>query len=253
MTREKPILFKAPMVCAILNDRKTQTRRKIDPQPLKNCVKVLPHGDEFLQIVRDATGMEYTCGDGHLRLKPRYQVGDVLWVKETWRPSLIYSNDGGGCIVHYAADRVRSGLMVPPLNWKLPKAALRGNISSLFMPRWASRITLEVTEVRGERVRDISPQDCIAEGIQAITHKPDAPIETGTPPRGFYYSAWGCWSANPDAPDPYGDYLEHEEAQIVAAYERLWYSINGPGSFWLDWCWVYTFKVLDVAAKAVQP
>src|SRR5690606_5408595 len=111
--RERPILFSAPMVLAILDGRKTVTRR----------------------------------------LGSRYQVGDLLWVKETWMPI----NNIDEVIVLYRADNGKGVARWSeiPHDWRFPKAAARGNVSPLFMPKWAARIWLEVTAVRKERLQDI--------------------------------------------------------------------------------------------------
>jgi hypothetical protein len=127
------------MVRAILDGRKTQTRRVIKPQP----------GD----IHRDLLRINYHC--------PYGQPGDHLWVRETWSPwadEATKQAARGKDPVLYRAD-YRKGCSALEIggdyNWK----------SSIYMPRWASRITLEIIGVHVERIQDISVNDCMAEGI----------------------------------------------------------------------------------------
>ena len=135
----KPILFSAEMVRAIQDLRKTQTRRIVKPQPSSGIRKSV-----FVK-----SGLE----DGHGReIKPRYQPGDILWVRETW------SKDENGEYV----DRTNYGTTeddsFPPsmFKWK----------PSIHMPREAARIFLRVKNVRVERLQDITDADILAEGFK---------------------------------------------------------------------------------------
>ena len=148
--KERPILFSAPMVRAILEDRKTQTRRVVH-WPWKRW----PKADE-LDNLGDmeslwVRGKKITC--------PYGQPGDRLWVRETWKDDYIPPEDhdaplscGTHCGYLYKADGEDEG------PWK----------PSIFMPRAASRITLEVTGVRVERLQEISGEDAEAEGVQLV-------------------------------------------------------------------------------------
>lgn len=165
-TREHPIIFSGPMVRAILAGRKTQTRRVVKPQP-ENVAKMGPR-------------------------TRKYAVGDRLWVKEAWRVGAWWEDTGEVC-VDYRADGYsrREWLDVPDeemfarlwiqscedakkagfeydadhqYNWKPGEAPTRWR-PSIFMPRWASRLTLPVIGVRCERLRDISEADAVAEGV----------------------------------------------------------------------------------------
>jgi len=146
--KERPILFSGPMIRAILRDRKTQTRRAVNPQPWQE-----PDGALGWRSKGDY--IEWNNGRGDL--SPYGVPGDRLWVRETWVPtssekSCVYRTDFTDRIGHFwpsiAADP-------KDVTWK----------PSIFMPRWASRITLEITEVRVQRVQEISPDDIVAEGI----------------------------------------------------------------------------------------
>lgn len=160
--KEKPIIFSTEMVKAILEGRKTQTRRPIKPQPPENCDYPL-FDDSGYGFFYDGLDDEvFPTGDNGIC--SRYQPGDRLWVKETWAvhsdvdtlsPSLIcvaLAGDYAGCIDYLADDNKKdwSGKWRP----------------AIYMPRWASRITLEVTNVRVERVKEISEADAKMEGIE---------------------------------------------------------------------------------------
>ena len=143
---EKPILFKAEMVKAFLEGRKTMTRRVIKPPAPWVAT------DEGIDI-------EVAVGN----IKCPYQVGQRLWVRETWKPHckltvdrgwIEYKADGACQIVTYSPDDAYK----PNLLWKSP----------IFMPRWASRITLEITNIRVERVQDITEEDAQAEGFPFV-------------------------------------------------------------------------------------
>ena len=153
---ERPILFSAPMVRALLARRKTMTRRVLKPQPdpwITQC------GFTCFTPPRSFSGrgifQEKETAEKFFPLK--YAIGDRLWVRETWRassahddlaPSEIPPGDG----IEYAAD---------------PERVLTGrNRAAIHMPRWASRITLEVTAVRIERLHAIEEDAAHAEGVK---------------------------------------------------------------------------------------
>ena len=193
------------MVRAILAGRKVQTRRLLDP-----LMYLVVDGDETTgRVVNQSEPSFGALAMGYVK-KPYAERGDRLWVKETWRPSF---NPGRGLVVRYDADaseRVFGVDDVPP-TWTMPKAAARGNVTPLFMPRWASRLTLEVSDVRVERLHDISASDVVAEGIDPAR----------TPGIG-------------------------SDAALVDAYRQLWDSINGERAPWASnpWLWVVSFRRL---------
>jgi hypothetical protein len=165
--KERPILMSAPMVRAILAGQKTQTRRIVKPQPRSCDHSLWPDAPKSGPWMRDDIGEFYcgTCGNGvevagtksgvrGLRC-PHGQPGDRLWVRETWawpgEEQFIYRADP------WAAELVekwKTDPNYPQVSWK----------PSIHMPRRASRITLEVTGVRVERLQDISEEDARAEG-----------------------------------------------------------------------------------------
>jgi len=199
--KEHPILFSGEMVRAILEGRKTQTRRVIKPQP--------PEGSWW-----DAeSGLFHLAGSklGVMRHCPYGVPGDHLWVRETHHidhyPAETLDAQGNPGTVHYRAD---TDIISQSWDgqWRL----------SIFMPRWASRITLLVTGVRVEQVQDISEDDARAEGIPLVNgHYPD------------YENPGNRW----DTPG--------------ASFISLWDSINRKrGYSWQSnpWVWAVTFEVL---------
>lgn len=195
--RERPILFSGPMVRAILDGKKTMTRRVIKPQPeMELDGEILPDG---------------TGGYGWEPVLPPwskwpYQVGDRLWVRETWQ--IIDGCDGPEDNPVYRADGELSYTDDEPFRWR----------PSIFMPRWASRIALEITAVRVERLQEITEEDARAEGI----------IDGGCLNCGEHEPC-GCNNPQPDARD---------------SFVWLWDSINGKTCPWSSnpWVWVISFK-----------
>ena len=150
---ERPILFSAPMVRAILEDRKAQTRRVMKPQPPVGTRSVYrPFGGE-LNNWQGARG-DLIAWYGRC---PYGQEGDRLWVRETLRPSqrqvVTYAEDGGPAWRHGES-----------VTWPWPKTPLVR--TAIFMPRWASRILLGVVEVRAQHLHDIQESDALAEGVE---------------------------------------------------------------------------------------
>ncbi len=155
--KERPIIFSAESVRAILVGRKTQTRRMMKPQP-----RQLPSGVWTWKETKWCEGRALISDRAPIDRCPYGVRGDRLWVRETFS----YREYGCSRIerlqnFHYwADDEVKFGI------WSRP-------VSPIFMPRWASRITLEITGIRVERVQEISEEDARAEGV-----KPDK--ETGS-------------------------------------------------------------------------
>lgn len=146
---EYPILFNTEMVRAILDGRKTQTRRVIKPQP--DFSKMRFNGKSWVY-------MGYLQGHD-VEISPYGVRGDVLWVRETWAVHTI-SHEKPSELFHpqkvwYKADGVHD---VERGKWR----------PSIFMPRWASRISLVVNAVRIEQVQDITDNDAKAEGVTPV-------------------------------------------------------------------------------------
>lgn len=198
----KPILFKEDMVRAIQAGTKTQTRRIIKPLPLK--------------LNREAGALELDAEamtDGRIMKLNRYgQVGDKLWVRETWAPRTMGLTQLDPVLKpRYRADN-------DPLDARVA-AQCGGWKPSIHMPRWASRITLEITGVRAEHLHCISEQGASAEGVAYD------PGEGGT------YHVQGIADCCSDS--------------AVGAFRKLWEQINGPSSWTLNpWVWVLEFKLV---------
>jgi hypothetical protein len=160
---DKPIIFSAPMVRALLDARKTQTRRVLRPQPTP-CGGKIPgaiFSNDFYWPISEGYGV-VSCKphppEKYLETHPiRFAPGDRLYVKEEWRTEerfdhLPPSGLPVNARIHYDADCCA------------PKLAGRYR-HARFMPRWASRLTLVVTDVRVQRVQEISSNDVLAEGV----------------------------------------------------------------------------------------
>lgn len=213
---DRPILFSGPMVRALLAGTKTQTRRILKPQPElqgNGLYHVSNSGGGVLNVAEEDIGAQAV---DYLRIS----VGDRLWVKETWRPFSIDIAPWDLEVV-YAADgesRVIRDGEFGENDWNFPKAAARGNVSSLFMPRWASRLTLSVTDVRVERLQDCSEGDAAAEGVKPWHH-------------GEWFDAG------------FGG-VESKKVPARTLYAALWDEINGKGSWEANpWVAAYTFTV----------
>ncbi len=166
-TTERPILFSGEMVRAILEGHKTQTRRVVVPTQSKPRVAPLrmepwiidgeQQEDDYGAPAWAGFHPEY-WGEAKWFTCPYGQVGDRLWVRETWRPCAVpQCSDTAICVEYRESDYCKLG--------HLSTLNRTGWRPSIFMPRWASRITLEITGVRVERVRDISHADALAEGV----------------------------------------------------------------------------------------
>lgn len=209
-TKERPIIFSAPMVRAILGGRKTQTRRIIKPQPAS--VERWRHGEPTADtsagyaVMRDASGKGWAdCGPFQC---PYGQPGDRLWVKET---TIKVEDHGytGPCYVESDEGRavLDYGLSPSPDDCTEVEPQDIRKRSAIYMPRNMSRILLEVTAIRVERLQDISPKDAVAEGCTHNHHKPP-----------------GTWNN-------------------IIQYQMLWESINGLGSWDANpWVWVIEFR-----------
>lgn len=195
----KPIIFSSEMVRAILDGRKTQTRRIIKPQPVTES----PEYQEPPEIISDGT---LYFSRLYLNIKCPYgQVGDTLWVRETHRyirhpyrvPAVQYKDGKEFLSPKHAAymnKRVSN-------KWKSP----------IFLPKWATRIFLEITDIRVERLWDISEKDAEAEGFE---------------------------------------YTETSSCAFSAKYSfgKVWDSIHKKRDYKQDknpWVWVVEFKRID--------
>lgn len=225
--KSRPIIFSAPMVRAILAGQKTQTRRVVKDEWLLDLFSEWPNLAPYMGTsIEDGTfGFEHVeygamCGEEHL-LEPKRMVwqevkcpygvvGDRLWVRETYLPTA----DEGHFI--YKADQCDEWLQ------EFAEMDCGGWKSPIFMPRAASRIELEITGIRVERVQDISEADARSEGVTD-----GGCLSCGNP------EPCGCCNPKPDARD---------------SYIWLWHKINGKKHPWSSnpWVWVVEFKRVEV-------
>lgn len=187
---DRPIIFSGPMVRALLDGRKTQTRRALSIKGYKG----------FHQFGRsDTPGFDWTFRradcvwedfehDRFLKLLP-YAVGDRLWVRETWNVPDAY----------LASERRETALGL--MNYAATPWAIPGRWRpSIHMPRWASRMTLVVTDVRVQRLQEISREECVAEACSGWIAFDD---EDGEMPEEEFQNLWNslhgpdAWGANP--------------------------------------------------------
>lgn len=164
---DRPILFNGEMVRAILDGRKTQTRR----------ILRLDEDNDFIA--------------------PNIHKCDRLWVREAWRPKTGYG--AWDLLIDYPADgstiHLDSDFDVG--DWSFPKAAAKGNVPSIHMPRWASRLTLTVTDVRVQRLQDITLGDICAEGLGRSIYD-FRPVQRGFEAfQTLWDSIYGTWGENP--------------------------------------------------------
>jgi len=214
--KERPILFSGPMVRAILGGRKTQTRRVVKPQPARlTSLDDDTEGRFFWEWDYLGSGGDYNdVRQGRKEFFCPYgQPGDRLWVRETWRvrggQEYEYQRDRSQ--VMYRATHGEDGY---PLGWESYDWR-----PSIHMPRWASRITLEITGVRVERLNEVSEADAMSEGVTALDGQ---------------FS--GCYAAGPA--------LSGTTAK--ECFRRLWAPINGPDSWEANpWVWVLEFRRID--------
>lgn len=198
---DRPILFSGAMVRALLTGTKTQTRRVAKPVRHPDLGNVYAPGALVLEREPQHV-IDRAC--------PYGQPCDHLWVRETWQhsnhPYGPYDED---CMVFYRADFLDD--IHGPDGEKSSEGRYRFWRPSIHMPRTASRITLEVTSVRVERLQSISAADAIAEGVNVHPDHHDKP-------RASIYGP-------------------------VQAYRDLWEQINGSGSWDVDpWVWRLEFK-----------
>ncbi|ACL58500.1 hypothetical protein [Methylobacterium nodulans] len=232
---DRPIIFSAPMIRALLAGRKTQTRRLC--KPMNKWVhqegrEVRLHQGQWCHFLQDA---ELPIE----RLRLPWQVGDRLWVRETWAVGNIYDgipprniNPGGKpnwCGIRYAATDERLGIK---------------DRSPIHMPRWASRLTLIVTDVRVERLQDISEEDARAEGCEHDLWDHALAVRDYSAPD-KWLCGWGTLEGRPG-------YVP-EERIFRESFRSLWESINGAKS-WADnpWICASSFRVIQQNIDAID-
>lgn len=240
--KERPILFSGAMVKAILEGRKTQTRRAIRKQPLmvKHMGTPDGHPGEWGLPVPGRTAfclIEKSSSLAVAKYCPYGQPGDRLWVRETWAPVQPLA-DG---VLQYEGARLVELDGYPIEVWFRADGEL-GPLSyccddgprwkpSIHMPRAASRLTLEVTEVRVQRLQDISEENAIAEGAQRFDDLPSI-HPWGQDPR---------WSME----QPLS--TEHCLNNARFAFANFWNKLNADKHPWDSnpWVWAVSFRPVE--------
>jgi hypothetical protein len=203
--KERPIIFSGEMVNAIRNNNKTQTRRVIKPQFGKTWGYGIRNQDPDYYSVH--VDIREPNGEWKWLRCPYGRRGDRLWVRETWAHDCPHCTDhlcGNPDHIWYRANETPlvADSFAGDARWRSP----------IHMPRWASRLTLEIVAVRVERLQDISDRDCVLEGCFIQTKLPD-----------------------------------EKEYSFRGGYRNLWNLINGKRYPWDSnpWVWVVEFKRLE--------
>lgn len=208
-----PILYSGPMVRALLDGRKTQTRRLA----WCPCRSKDGSGRDGWRRKRGTNAMGWERPTPWQKVKP----GDLLWVKEAFYLTddghyrrAVYVADDDSCKRHVA--RIEKMRCLCSDDWAATHLRKR---SADSMPRWASRLTLEVTATKMERLQDISEEDARAEGLKAITKdgnlvKWGIPDSDGLPGNDDFGWPWSEWEVLP-----------------VGAFKKLWIRLHGPESW----------------------
>lgn len=210
--KTKPILFGLEMVLALLARRKTQTRRKVKASlTSEHLFKGFgPNGCAYFG---------YADSDEVVPVKCPYHVGQILWVKETWHNTSesIKGFDPASDFVFYRADYADDP---EGIDGELSLCGTRRTwLSSLFMPRSASRISLKIKSIKVERVQAICEADAIAEGFDC------------------------CWSE----PVNLGGLARQILQGPVTNFELLWDELHGRGSWQVnEFVWVLTFEIIEI-------
>ncbi len=202
----KGVLFKSDMIKAIVEGKKTQTRRL-------GGLKRININPSYWSLFDIQVGMARLKNKWHndlTTIKSRYQVGDVVYIKEAYTFSFAWegtkTKDIPFSTRRYCKD---SEIDIPLSKWHSPR----------FMPAWAARYFIQITDVKPQRLQEIAGEDCVAEGIE-LNHR-----------------IFG---------DGDSEYYEAIDEEFIRSYSQLWDSIN-PKYPWSSnpWVWVYTFKKVD--------
>lgn len=227
MVKERPILFSGPMVRAILEGRKTETRRIVKPQPVFDSSRESWQWEARHGTMRwSGPRPQAAALIGFREQCPFGRVGDRLWVREAFAFTRFYTDPESGYVddVEYYRGPLPApgGTHLIFRELGLPSDEDEGHFwrPSIYMPRWASRITLEVVSVRVERLHDITEASALAEGVRCRT--------CGGPVDGSSENECECF---------------HNLGSAIPSFASLWESINGEGSWGANpWVWVVQFQ-----------
>jgi hypothetical protein len=251
---DHPILMSGPMVRALLDGSKTQTRRIVKPQPTKDADlvnlrwEISPEGYQHFCRTDKWWDESGNCTDEDIITCPYGKSGDSLWVRETWQ---LHSRATDVAKVVYRASERASHtefhefVPVSLIGNTQPKPFQQGWRPSIHMPRWASRMTLELTEVRVERLQEITEEDAKAEGMfftdygRKCFHRASPPQDVGDCPAPQEHhpqrDGW-MWDRTTSSDQCLGS--------ARSAYWNLWNTINSADSWNADpWVWVLSFRI----------
>lgn len=226
--RERPIIFSTGMVYAILDGRKTQTRRPVKPQPAGMLYHIAERSWQHAELIKGRERELFKC--------PYWGVGTRLWVRETFALESCYEvgwytppfDDGRPLNIHndpidgdkwWEQPHYKATDPTPELEIGTGDPGMKWS-PSIYMPRWASRITLEILEVRVERVQEISEEDARAEGVCDIPYMLPGENDLRLGP----------------------DFITRPR------FARLWDSLNAKrGLGWTEnpWCWCISFRRIE--------
>jgi len=220
----KPILFSTPMVQAILRGEKTQTRRIMQEQPPCQLLSCGTSGRYWADNPEDLRAKYFRC---------KYEIGDILWVRETWAKTGDNFHDDWErkSIYYFKADNPFNEKELHE-NYPQMKGFPKWR-PSIFMPKEACRIFLKLKSIRVERLNDISESDAIAEGVERW-------IEERMKSKPTHYKVY-YQNCKPE------DLMSYTSCPIDS-YETLWQKINGEKS-WDEnpFVWVYEFERTDAS------
>ena len=219
----RPMLFSTPMVKALLNGSKTQTRRIVKSRHESGLFQVVKNREGTILSIESLDWDERNC---EKYILPIANVGDIIWVKETVKRIKYgaYWDNDSITTPDYECKYIADDSSIY-YHWLMEKSAFNSKkvVPSIFMRKYESRIWLKVMDVRVERLNDISESDAIGEGVVEFT-------KDGTVMK-YGLEGWD-WSDMPRT--------------AIEGYKRLWESINGVGSWELNpWVFVYDFEVLE--------
>jgi|SRR5690606_32859049 hypothetical protein len=202
----KPILFSTAMVEAILKGRKTQTRRVIKSRHESGMFQVSKTLDGIVTGITSLDWDERPKNDNCNDIKPIANVGDILWVRETWQDLQCFDYNMKG-FAYKADEHSSKHAKEYKIRWK----------PSIFMPKEAARIFLKITNVRVERLQDISIEDVCSEGLSS-------------------------------------NLMEHDACcELSDKWESLWCKINGADSWESNpWVWAYDFEKVERPANFLR-
>lgn len=240
MATEKPILFSTPMVQAILDGRKTQTRRTKGLKEVNFAPELWNYNGfnehQGLHVFQDPVGTLVFVKS------PYGKPGDLLWVRETFlkldpdhmiTSNYAYKANGDSNTEELRKDYIKQGRNY---KWK----------PSIHMPKEAARIWLRVQDVRVERLQDISELEAISEGIELVGD-PEFPAY-----KNYMHGEPDHYKRNHFLPECDYSFNHGKESQSgsVASFCTLWLSINGPESWQANpWVWVVVYEVVSTTGK----